>query len=387
MKGGATEFRPSHWAATRTSVSGADDLRQRVMLLPWQAREGKDAMNKEELVSFVRETHQLATNLGAVDRAKAGQAVKPETAATYAKLAAVRFDLSQPGGGVLMAGVSARSWHTIRAALLHETARAYVQARRACDAAQRAGDLDAAGQAAMSARQAVKAMEAVTKAEKPATITKRATKRANLPRAENWQEAVLDLATDAQRPAVAVLWATGCRPAELEAGVDIELRMKAGAPVLLIRIPGAKVTQHGGQPQREVLVDGTSAPGLALMRLMQGRTSMTVQRGATRLRKDFAVFRETLPWKISPYSMRHQVAANLKATFGTDELGAKKVATVLGHRTTKSQKRYGEVQQAKGQGGVIAARATHDVKENRPRPPQLRRIFDRDFGSPDQPEP
>lgn len=343
-------------------------------------------MNKQELVAFVRETHQLATELGAVDRAKAGQAVKARTAATYANLASARLDLDQADGGPLMAGVSARSWHTIRAALLHESARAYVEARRACDAAQRAGDLDAAGQAAVKARRAVKAMDAVTKAERPPLVAKRATKRATLPRAPDWQQAVLDLASDVQKPAIAVLWATGCRPAELEAGVDVELRRKDGQPVLLIRIPGAKLTEHGGQPQREVLVDATSAPGRALMALMQGRASMSVQRGANRVRKDFAVFRETLPWKISPYSMRHQLAANLKATFGTDELGAKKVAAVLGHRTTKSQKRYGEVQQAKGGGGVIAARATHDVKENRPRPPQVRRIFDRDFGSPDQPE-
>lgn len=344
-------------------------------------------MNKKELIDFVRETHQLATELGAVDRAKAGQAVKPGTAETYAKLAGARLDLSAPDGGMLMSGVSARSWHTIRAALLHETARAYVDARRACDAAQRAGDLDAASKAAIQARRAVQAMQAVTKAEKPTTSTMRATKRATLPRTENWQESVLDLASPVQKPAVAVLWATGCRPAELEAGIDIELAMKAGEQVIMVRIPGAKVTKNGGQPQREMLVAVDSAPGRALLEVMQGRMSMTIQRGATRLRKDFATFRENLPWKISPYSMRHQLAANLKAILGTDEAGAKQVATVLGHRTTKSQKRYGEVRQAKGEGGVIAARATHPVKDNRPAPPRADRASEKQFTLPDGPEP
>ena len=40
-----------------------------------------------------------------------------------------------------MDGVSARSWHTTRAALLHEATRAFVAARKACDAAQKAGDM------------------------------------------------------------------------------------------------------------------------------------------------------------------------------------------------------------------------------------------------------
>ena len=63
-------------------------------------------------------------------KAKAARTVRESTAGTYARLAKSRLDVSSETGGRLMDGVSARSWHTTRAALLHEATRAFVAARR-----------------------------------------------------------------------------------------------------------------------------------------------------------------------------------------------------------------------------------------------------------------
>jgi len=192
---------------------------------------------------------------------------------------------------------------------------------------------------------------------------KRATKRATLPKAEGWQARIFDAATPAQRPAVALLWATGCRPAEVETGVDV-LRDDRGQ--LVVRIPGAKVHNgHGaGQPMRLLLIDESTDAGRALAGALGSSKKVTIQRAATRLNKDFAAIREKVGGKASPYSMRHQVSAELKAIFGPD--GAETVAAAMGHRTTRSQGRYGAVKQAKGGGAIKAAKATHPVKETRP---------------------
>jgi predicted Zn-dependent protease len=45
---------------------------------------------------------------------------------------------------------------------------------------------------------------------------------------------------------------------------------------------------------------------------------------------------------------------------------AENVAAALGHRVTRSQARYGSTRQAKGGAAIVAARATHPVKETRP---------------------
>ena len=44
------------------------------------------------------------------------------------------------------------------------------------------------------------------------------------------------------------MWATGCRPAEIERGVTVR-RVQGG---IEIEIPGAKVTATNGQPRRKI---------------------------------------------------------------------------------------------------------------------------------------
>lgn len=317
----------------------------------------------ETFVSLVRWTSEMAVALGAAERVKAGQGISPATEATYVAAAARRLDLSAPGGGPLMEGVTSASWHATRSALAWAAAREWREARNESDRCRKAKDGDGAWRAAVRAAAAIEALAKVQAAERPPATKRRASKRATLPKAVDWQERVFEAATPAQRPGVAVLWATGCRPIEIEMGVDL-MRDKRGR--LLVVVSGAKVcdAHSAGQPQRVLLIDENTQAGKALASILGDAESLTVQRGADRLNKDFSKIREKIGGKMSPYSMRHQAAAELKA-----ELDPKVVAAALGHRSIKSQRRYGSVKQARGGGAILAAKATHPVREAPPSSP------------------
>lgn len=324
-----------------------------------QALGGDAAGGKAALFDLVRSARSLGGQMSLIERARAGDEVSEVTARTYGATVTRRMDLDQ-GGGRLMQGVSAASWHATKAALSWGAARAWRDEMRAGDRAQKAGDVAGAEAHVRRAIIAAEAMAAIETAQRPEPTKRRASKRATLPAAEGWQRRVFDGATPAQRPAVALLWATGCRPAEIEKGVDVG-RDRQGR--LMVRIPGAKIHDgHGaGQPVRLLMIDEASPAGAALAAILGDAPRMTVQRSATRLNKDFEAIRRRVGGTASPYSMRHQVAADLKAV-----MEAENVAAALGHRVTRSQARYGSTRQAKGGAAIMAAQATHPVKETRP---------------------
>lgn len=176
-----------------------------------------------------------------------------------------------------------------------------------------------------------------------------------------------------------MLWATGCRPAEVESGVDVRIYEKEGRRLICIDVPGAKVTEKSGQPRRRIVLDGASDPGSALISIMGDADRMTIQRGAAVLNNDFSRIRKRLKktggadWQVSPYSMRHQMSADAKVHFAEampdEDAAVDAVATLLGHRVTRSQGRYGHPSQAKGGTGLIGVRATHEVKKTGSKPP------------------
>jgi len=329
---------------------------------------GGDRMQsgKEALFGVVRQARDTGKAMGLAERVTAGEAVSAGTAATYAATTARRIDLDAEGGGRLMAGVSAASWHATKAALLWGASRAWHHEMRAQDAAQKAGDVAGAVRHARRALIAAQVVGKIEAAEKPQEPKKRrASKRASLPKAPDWQARVYEAATEAQRPAVALLWATGCRPAEIGKGVDV---MRDDKGRLLVRIPGAKVrdAHSAGQPFRLLMIDEGTAAGAALAAILGDELQVTIKRSPERINKDFAKIRERIGGKASPYSMRHQVAADLKATLGPNQTD--NIAAALGHRSTRSQGRYGSVQQAKGASSITAARATHPVRDRRSAP-------------------
>lgn len=366
--------------STKAQDKAADAVESGLKVAPTAAA-GKSKPRPEKrdqagLFDLVRWTSENAQAWDAAARVKATDVVSDMTVKTYASTVRRRMDLDAPGGGLLMDGVSAASWHATKAALLWGALRAWRDARRGYDKAQKLFKDEAramperkaafrdAWALAERAAAAIEAVGAIEAAERPHPTAERQTKRRTMPRAEMWQADVYRVATAAQRPSIAVLWATGCRPAEIEKGVDIK-RDERGR--LIVFIPGAKVHDgHGaGQPRRILLIDEDTEAGQALANLLGDNPSITVQRRADRLNKDFEKIRRSIPWKVSPYSMRHQLTSNLKADMGPDR--ADHIAAALGHRVTKSQFRYGSVRQAqKGGGSIRAAKATHAVKETRP---------------------
>lgn len=319
---------------------------------------------KARLFAFIQQTTKRAQAAGVVERMKAGRTVSEKTAKTYERNARARLDTSSDGGGRLLEGVSGRSFHAIRAALLHEAARLYGEARKAADEANRAGDHAGQVEAAKKARRAVEAFEAVSTAKKPPNEAPKNTKRKTVPRAEDWQARLYEAATPAQKPAVAVLWAVGCRPAELEMGVDLRLGSKGQ---IIVEVPGAKVSEVSGQPRRMLAIKADTPQGKALAALLDEEGAATVQRRAVRIRQDFQDLREkTGLQNVSAYTFRHAFAADMKAKFGQSGPGAEKVAEAMGHRVTKSQKHYGNAKQSKDGGkSIIAVKAVEPVKETR----------------------
>ena len=157
-----------------------------------------------------------------------------------------------------MDGVTAANWHTVRSAVLHQLAEEYRRWRKAGD---KETDFGKAVEAAKRARRAVVAFDKVSKMERPARepAAPSRSKGRTLP-ALSWQEQVMASATVKQKPFIALMWATGCRPAEIERGVTVR-RVHGG---IEIEIPGAKVTATNRQPRRKILIDASSPAGLHL---------------------------------------------------------------------------------------------------------------------------
>lgn len=333
--------------------------------------------DRDRLIAFVRETHRLAGETDIVARGKAGREVSAATAADYARVGRARLDLEDDSGGRLMDGVSRQSWDHHRAALRHEAAMAFRAHRSACDRAQRSGDLQVAARHARASRVALRAYTAISRATRPPSRSApRRSKRKTLPKGDDWQKRAWEAATAAMRPALACGW-VGARPNEIELGVALERLQTRQGEVVQVRIQGAKVTDHSGQPERVLWISATSPEGLALLSAIpEGATRTVVRRRAKRISLDWSQrIRARMGGKPSAYSLRHQFAANLKAQgFGPIE-----VAKALGHLSVKSQKRYGSASQGQGGGvGLLAVDATRDIRTG----PEADLVTDYDPGEP-----
>jgi integrase len=176
---------------------------------------------------------------------------------------------------------------------------------------------------------------------------------AALPR--GWRDTIFNAippGNERLRDAIAVLHLSGCRPAELAKGVEVEL--VAGENVqenmLVLRIEGSKVgaikdqtgkVNQRGQPYRELLVriDGPSAIHLAervkhlgIMEVRHHRKAISSRIGE--LSK--IIFPRKLE-RVSAYCFRHQFSADLKSA----DVERDTIATALGHLSDYSAGAYG----------------------------------------------
>lgn len=268
-----------------------------------------------------------------------------------------------------LSGVSPQSWGVIVAGASWAAGQQALAMMTRQDQAQKTGDWAAAEKALAAAEKALVDLDALAAAERPAPGPKTPRAKATaIPRSAKgkgpWQQRVFDAATPIMQPAIAVMWAAGCRPAELEMGVDV-FRDEKGR--LCVRVRGAKVSAltGGGQPSRTLVIDPSSRAGRALVQVLGDADNMIVQRRAKRIATDFSDhIRPRLPssWQVTAYSFRHQVSANAKADLDSPEV----VAAALGQVSTRTQGNYSSARKAQAGGGaIIEATATRPVRDRR----------------------
>ncbi|BCF90102.1 site-specific integrase [Paraburkholderia largidicola] len=151
-------------------------------------------------------------------------------------------------------------------------------------------------------------------------------------------------------PALAVLWLTGCRSAELSAGAVIYVR----GDLLAIRIKGAKCIDAGGrergQPMRTLgfAVGAGANPALKFLHALASR-DIVDGKGPLAIAHDkdylynciVQLGKSTYPklrTRVSPNCFRHQVASDMKAD---PEVSLEHAAKVMGHLSDYSIGRYG----------------------------------------------
>jgi integrase len=161
-------------------------------------------------------------------------------------------------------------------------------------------------------------------------------------------------------PALAVLWLTGCRPAEIQQGVRMLLR----GDLLAIEVAGSKCTDAGGrergQPKRHYGFNITDETNAALTLLRELAAQNTVNGiGEYKVTHDpdylynsvVALGKSTFPklrTRVSPYCFRHQIASDLKAD---PNVQLEDAAKFMGHLSDYSIGKYGHaIHGGKGRG-------------------------------------
>lgn len=201
--------------------------------------------------------------------------------------------------------------------------------------------------------------------EKPHTRSKRQTLY-YLSHYPNWREKLFRHIAEKHKAAAAVSALTGARPCEVARGVEVVREGNA----LLLRIHGAKLTHHSGQPERLLRVALDTAEARYLHALAEVGP-VVVSTGAQSLcaaveragRRAFPHARQCL----SPYVYRHAIASSLKAEGHAPE----RIAECLGHRATESQSAYGRAVHGGRASGVLAVRASLPVRATHRPPPSM----------------
>lgn len=183
------------------------------------------------------------------------------------------------------------------------------------------------------------------------------------------------------RAALAVLSATGARPAEIALGVEVAL---ADDGQLIFTIRGVKT--HGGkygQDTRTLTVRPESKETQFLVEQVRaaGRSIIVSVTHAHNLSNrvyelSLKVFPQ-LAMPISAYVFRHQLAADMKAS----AMSPADVSAALGHCVDETKGFYGAAQSARGNGGVSRVQASRPVKERtRERLRALENAHNRELG-------
>lgn len=166
------------------------------------------------------------------------------------------------------------------------------------------------------------------------------------------------------RAAIAISILTGVRPAELVSGVKVA---RGRGNTLVVTIRGAK-TQGGkyGQAARQLTIASDTPMAQYLRRQIGDAEAKTVKVRDARLfgNQVSAYSRKCWPKReahVSPYTFRHQFAADLKAAGDPDA-----VSLALGHAVADTAQHYGTSRQARAGGArLVAVATTRELKKDR----------------------
>lgn len=191
---------------------------------------------------------------------------------------------------------------------------------------------------------------------------------------DDWREQMLrEFITSKYRTDFMIAAITGCRPAELEKGIQITTT----AASITLRIEGAKVKEQQGQPWREIrysISENSSALIKSLHKEIFDQFGDETILAVTESKVNFTsairrVGKKLWPRRnseITPYSLRHQAASDFKKFLSEEE-----VSIALGHTVDETKRLYGQAQMASGSGGlapasVSAARAVRATRKATP---------------------
>jgi hypothetical protein len=183
----------------------------------------------------------------------------------------------------------------------------------------------------------------------------------------NWREQLLERMSDSTNyiPAL-VLAVSGCRPAELKKGIQIVISDNR----MVIKISGAKLGKHKGQPERTLEYHLPTANSLVskleeAIKQYSGSVKISIDNTNSFCSAIIYYGRQTFPGRrkaITPYCLRHSFASDLKRNLGdTDD-----VSRALGHQVDRTKSSYGQAQM--GTPGGLAPEtisATHNVRHTR----------------------
>lgn len=173
---------------------------------------------------------------------------------------------------------------------------------------------------------------------------------------EDWRERIIArMPKYADQALVAAV--TGCRPAELVKGIELEIDEQTGDLVAMIK--GAKTSEKTGQAWRRMRWPANTESPLvrSLIDLVGKHPDGTKVRVAVEDAKAFsgamrAAGKREWPKRkstVTPYCMRHQVAADMKAS-GT--LSSGEISAALGHVSDVTKSTYGHANMGRKNGGV-----------------------------------
>lgn len=203
-----------------------------------------------------------------------------------------------------------------------------------------------------SLREFAEQMELLNSNEQRSYRNKRRSKRSSLHGlSTDWREQLyLKSASGKYEYATLTTILCGCRPAELVNGVVIVLKSDP-RPTIIFRILGAKVGIDQGHEIRELEYDlcHTSFLLQILEKALKengGRIHAQIENtkafsvAITRMSKCLWPKHKQ---NVTPYSIRHAFASDLKSKFNRIE-----IAKALGHTSTRTQKTYGQRQLSNG---------------------------------------